>query len=177
MTEIARELYPVGYVVTPMPGGFSVDRNLADASWVIPFGIANVKSVIGHHVALDQETGALRITDTAQGVTWRVGMEGLIPTVHTAGGFTIFRGRRMAIGGTKQYGMRPDGSIGAIQDYTYNTQIVREVIERTASAQGWNPSRKRPPMTASQRIGLVAGIGGGVLALAILAVRAFGLVG
>ena len=170
MTEIARELYPAGYVLAPTPDGFTVDRNLADASWVIPIGIAQVKSVIGHQVALDPVSSSLTITDTSKDVEWRMGLDGVTPVAVASANMSTFRGRRIAMGGTKQFGMRLDGSVGAIQDYTYNTEIARECIERVAATQGWNQSASRSPMGASEKVGLGVAIGAIVLAVGILAV-------
>ncbi len=103
-------------------------------------------------------------------VEWRMGLDGVTPVAVASANMSTFRGRRIAMGGTKQFGMRLDGSVGAIQDYTYNTEIARECIERVAAAQGWNQSASRSPMGASEKIGLGVAIGAIVLAVGILAV-------
>jgi hypothetical protein len=143
-----------GYEVTETPDGFRVERDLADARYWGPLYKAGVHTLTGHEVRVDQAAGVLAITDVHRNVEWRGGNDGttqLRPfwSLHA----DTTRGRIAAVGTKKSWGVREDGTLGTIEDYTFDTGAGRATIREAAAELGW---RERMPL--DQRIGLAVAI-------------------
>ena len=149
----------LGYHVTRTPDGFTVERNLADARYWAPLHKASVHTVTGHEVRVDEAAGTVRITDVHRNVEWRAGNDGAgdVRPFWAAESRTT-RGRILAAGTTKSWGVREDGTVGAIEDYSFNTNEGRDAVRLALVELGW-----REQMPLDQKIGLVVGIGTAIL--------------
>lgn len=157
---------PLGYHVTGTPHGFTVERNLADARYWGPLYKAGVHTVTGHDVQVDESAGTVRITDVHRNVEWRAGNDGVSEVrPFWAAESRTTRGRILAVGTTKSWGVREDGTVGAIEDYSFNTNEGRDAVRRALAELGW-----REQMPLDQKIGLVVGIGTAFLTVLCFAI-------
>jgi hypothetical protein len=144
----------VGYQVTETPGGFRVERNLADARYWGPLYKAGVRTLTGHEVTSDPATGVLAVTDVQRNVEWRAGNDGVTQlrpfwALHAE----TSQGRIAAVGTKRSWGVREDGTLGTIEDYSFDTNEGRATIREAAAELGW---RERMPL--DQRIGLAVAV-------------------
>jgi hypothetical protein len=144
----------VGYEVAETPYGFRVERNLADVRYWALMQKVGVSTLTGHEVRVDPVKGTLDITDVHREIEWRAGNDGV-------SGLRPFwaldaeakRGRIIAVGAKKTWGMREDGSLGTVEDYSFDTNEGRRTIRDAAAELGW---RERMPL--DQRIGLAVAV-------------------
>ncbi len=140
----------LGYQVEETPEGFVVERNLADVRYWGLLHKAGVRTLTGHEVRVDADAGRVSITDVQRHLEWRAGNDGageLRPfwSLHAE----TTRGRVAAVGTTKSWGMREDGTLGTIEDYSFDTNAGRGAIREALEESGW-----REQMPLEQRIGL-----------------------
>jgi hypothetical protein len=160
----------LGYTVTPTPEGFTVERDLADARYWAPLHLASVKTLTGHEVQVDPGTRTVKITDVHRNVEWRAGNDGLEGwRPFWSADVEVTRGRISAIGTTRSWGVREDGTVGAIEDYAFDTNAGRSTIRESLGELGWSET-----MPLDQRIGLYVAIGTAVLL--VLCFGAWGVV-
>jgi hypothetical protein len=141
---------PLGYEVTETPHGFLVERNLADVRYWGLLHKAEVRTLTGHEVRVDEAAGRVAITDVQRNLEWRAGTDGaadLRPfwSLHQE----TSRGRIAAVGTTKSWGMREDGTLGTIEDYSFDTNAGRGTVREAMAELGWSEQ-----MPLDQRIGL-----------------------
>ncbi len=159
-----------GYTVTETPGGFTVERDLADARYWGLLHKAGVHTLTGHQVRADASTGVLAITDVHRNLQWRAGNDGttrLRPFWSARG--EASRGRISAAGATRSWGVREDGTLGTIEDYSFDTDEGRATIRDAAAELGW-----REQMPLDQRIGLAVAVA--TVVLLVLCFGGWGLV-
>jgi hypothetical protein len=140
----------IGYQVDETPAGFVVERNLADARYWGLLHKAGVRTLTGHEVRVDEAAGRVSITDVQRHLEWRAGNDGageLRPSWSLHAETT--RGRIAAVGTKKSWGVREDGNLGTIEDYSFDTNAGRGSIRAAMDELGWS---ERMPL--EQRIGL-----------------------
>ncbi len=140
----------LGYHVEETPEGFVVERDLADARYWGLLHKAGVRTLTGHEVRVDEAAGQVSITDVQRHLEWRAGDD----RAHELQPFwslhqEVTKGRIAAVGATKSWGMREDGTLGTVEDYTFDTDAGRATIRSALAELGW---RERMPL--DQRIGL-----------------------
>jgi hypothetical protein len=149
----------LGYTVTATPEGFTVERDLADARYWGPLHLASVKTLTGHEVQVDPATRTVKITDVHRNIEWRAGNDGLDEwRPFWSADTEVTRGRIVATGTTRSWGVREDGTVGTIEDYSFDTNAGRSSIRSSLAELGW-----REAMPLDQRIGLFVAIGTAVL--------------
>ncbi len=161
---------PAGYQVTETPDGFRVERDLADVRYWGLLHKAGLRTLTGHEVRVDEAAGVLAVTDVQRDVEWRAGNDGatqLRPfwSVHAQ----TSRGRIAAVGTKKSWGVREDGTLGTIEDYSFDTNAGRATIRDAAAELGW-----REQMPLDQRIGLAVAVA--TVVLLVLCFGTWGLV-
>ncbi len=165
---VRRRAVEIGYQVKETPEGFVVERNLADVRYWGLLHKAGVRTLTGHEVKVDDAAGRVSITDVQRHLEWRAGNDGageLRPSwsLHTE----TTRGRIAAVGTRKSWGMREDGTLGTIEDYSFDTNAGRGTIREALDELGWS---ERMPL--EQRIGLWVAV-----VTAVLTVLCFGIWG
>jgi hypothetical protein len=145
---------PLGYEVTETADGFVVERNLADVRYWGLLHQAGIRTLTGHEVRVDEAAGRVSITDVQRDVEWRAGNDGaadLRPfwSLHQE----VSRGRIAAVGTTRSWGMREDGTLGTIEDYSFDTNAGRGAIRGAVEELGWGEQ-----MPLDQRIGLYVAV-------------------
>jgi hypothetical protein len=156
----------LGYQVEETPDGFVVERNLADVRYWGLLHKAGVRTLTGHEVTVDQAARRVSVTDVQRHLEWRAGNDG-------AGQLRPFwslhqetsRGRIAAVGTTKSWGMREDGTLGVIEDYSFDTNAGRGTIREALDELGWTEQ-----MGLEQRIGLWVAIVTAVLTVLTFAI-------
>jgi hypothetical protein len=114
---------------------------------------------------VEQAAGQVTITDVQRDLEWRAGNDG-------AGELRPFwslhretsKGRIAAVGTKRSWGMREDGTLGTIEDYSFDTNAGRGTIRGALEELGWS---ERMPL--EQRIGLYVAV-----VTAVLLVLCFG---
>lgn len=155
--ELARRLEGAPYQVLASANTIQVVANLADARFLSWLNLNRVKVLAGTQV---QATGPgrYRQLDTRQALEWEVGLDGaLVPRAR--GSVETFAGRRWSYETRTVTVFGPDGVTTPV-DYTFSTADIAKPLHEVAKQAGW-----RTVMPAEQRIGLMAGIFGGVIAL------------
>ena len=160
----------LGYEVEATPEGFVVERNLADVRYWGLLHKAGVRTLTGHEVRVDEAARRVSITDVQRHLEWRAGN-------HGAGELRPFwslhqetaKGRIAAVGTTKSWGMREDGTLGTIEDYSFDTNEGRNAVRAALEELGWS---ERMPL--EQRIGLWVAVVTAVLT--VLCFATWGLV-
>jgi len=159
-----------GYEVKETAKGFVVNRNLADARYWGLLHKAGVRTLIGHEVCLDESAGTVSITDVQRNLEWRAGNDGateLRPfwSLHQE----VSKGRIAAVGTKKSWGMREDGTLGTIEDYSFDMNAGRSAIRVALDELGWAER-----MSLEERIGLWVAVVTAVLT--VLCFATWGLV-
>ncbi len=163
---VRRRAEEIGYRVEETPEGFIVERNLADVRYWGLLHKAGVRTVTGHEVRVDEAAVRVSITDVQRHLEWRAGNDGageLRPfwSLHTE----TTRGRIAAVGTKKSWGMREDGTLGTIEDYSFDTNAGRGAIREALDELGWSEQ-----MPLEQRIGLWVAVATAVLTVLCFAI-------
>lgn len=139
------------YLVTPTEDGFDVALDIVDAQWIGILSAAGVKRRFVHHVKV---TGPKDFTveDDSQSVEW--GADG----PRLGGSVERQLGRQIQFGAEKSWGIRPNGSVGVITEYQFNSEEGRQLVTLVGEQMGL---KQHMPTTA--KIGLYVGIGTVVL--------------
>lgn len=156
----------IGYHVEETPEGFTVERNLADVRYWGLLHKAGVRTLTGHEVRVDQAAGRVSISDVQRHLEWRAGNDGateLRPFWSLEAETT--RGRIAAVGTKKSWGMREDGTLGTIEDYSFDTNAGRATIREALAELGWSEQ-----MPLDQRIGLWVAVATAVLTVLCFAI-------
>jgi hypothetical protein len=160
----------LGYAVARTADGFTVERDLADARYWGPLHLASVRALTGHEVQVDPGTRTVKIADVHRNVEWRAGNDGLGEWQPFWSAETeVTRGRILATGTTRSWGVRADGTVGAVEDYSFDTDAGRSAIRAALADLGWSEA-----MPLDQRIGLYVAVA--TVVLLVLCFGAWGLI-
>lgn len=143
------------YTVTPTEDGFEVSIDVRVPQWSSLLYQRRAKRVFTHRVSLDPSTRTFTITDVLRDVWWKEA-GGLV----LGGGVEVNRGRVWHKSKTVTIGKRDDGQLGMVDQYTFSSEVGRQLITETARTLGWT---QRTGWEA--KAGLIAGLVGGVGAL------------
>ncbi|MCX6407758.1 MAG: hypothetical protein NTV28_12635 [Propionibacteriales bacterium] len=153
------------YVVDVVDDGFDLRLDLADRRWRTVLGQAGIERTVIHEVR--PRGDAVAITDVVRRVDWVAGAPAL------AGSASVERGRTIALGVEKVWGLDEHGMPVKVADLRFAPQEGRELITLAARQVGL-----RVALGSSELVGLVfAGIAVGGLVIGGLVVLVLWLTG
>lgn len=137
--------YGTPYDVVPTETGFDVRLDLADAQWFGILSASGLKKAFVQHVKV---TGpkSYTVTDDSQTVEWTASGPS------RSGSMERQLGRQIEFGAAKIWGIRPDGSIGPVADYQFNSEEGRQLIDLVGEQMGL-----KSQLPASAKGGLIVG--------------------
>lgn len=151
--DIAARFVGAPYVVQHAPGRIRVRADLADARFVGPGGVRDVKEVRTHDVVSTKQ-GEAAVVDRLLSVSWTAGVDGALrPRVQ--GVAKAFSGQAFEVSFRKEYGVGADGSVGEQVDWTFDRRELQQPVREALAAAGWKRT-----WSAEGRLGLVMALVG-----------------
>jgi hypothetical protein len=129
------------YVVDLVDDGFDLRLDLADRRWHTVLGRAGIERTVVHEVR--PRGDAIGITDVVRRVDWVAGAPAL------AGSASVQRGRTVALGVEKVWGLDEHGMPIKVADLRFAPQEGRELVALAAKQVGLKVT-----LGTSERIGL-----------------------
>lgn len=129
------------YVVDDVGAGFDLRLDLANRRWRTVLGQAGIERTVIHEVR--PRGDAITITDVVRRVDWTAGAPAL------AASKSVQRGRFVALGVEKAWGLDEHGLPIKVADFSYAPQEGRELVTLAAEQMGIRIARG-----ASETIGL-----------------------
>lgn len=162
------------YRVEPTERGFDLRVDLADSHWWGPLGAAGVRSLVVHHVVLDEARRRLSITDDHRDLRWDVGADGgEVPRLTASVRASRFVGRSTSVSFERTWALDETGEPRRVVDYTFRSSEGHGLIRAAARDLGWSEQRG-----TAERIALVAAaIGGGGAIITAAALITLALMG
>ena len=152
---VAERLTGTPYAAWRTSDGFVVRRDLSGEAWQADGPRTQVDTIVQNHVALDEQTWVLTITDEHLEVTWRATSGSWTPVLGSAIGFSRRRGRiteRTSVTTWSQDG---------VQHHEYDTAETHRWIRAAAEELGWVEQRGAEEK-AARRAGVFGAVIGGV---------------
>lgn len=157
---VAERLTGTPYAAWRTPDGFVVRRDLSAEEWHADRRGERVETVVQNHVALDERTWVLTITDEHVEVTWRRGTGSWVPVVGPAA-----RVERR-VGRISERRSVTTWSRDGIQRHTYDTGEAHRLVRAAAEELGWVEERGAAERSA-RRFALVGAAVGGLTLVAL----------
>ncbi|QJW35463.1 hypothetical protein [Cellulosimicrobium protaetiae] len=147
-------------VVDLRPDGFTMVLDLADARWWGVLSASGLRESFEHVVRVTPD-GRYATTDRHSELEWTVGPQGgPVPRVGARLRASSFQGRTWSFSTRTVVGGREGGTVGPVVAYAYSSATGRRIIDDAARGLGL-----RERMAPATKIGLVAAIFGGVVAV------------
>ena len=154
------------YKVLPTDDGFDLRIDLVDGRWHGLLKTVGRKTVVQNHVQLDPDTLTMRITDDHFTVRWAAGVTGPVPQLVAGFEATRTLGRTWSVSREWTFG----GNGGReVVERRFTTAEAHGLIRGVAAELGWVEKAG-----VYERIGLVAAVVGGALALVVVLLLIFG---
>lgn len=104
---------------------------IVDAKWYEYFAKAGLKKSFQVWIKLDESTHIASSHDTEYTVEWKAG----VPELSLVA--TAFRGQKTEISFGGAYGVKEDGSIGKIYEYSFSSSELKDPIKKAVLEGGW----------------------------------------
>lgn len=165
-TEVARRLHDTPYGVHPVPGGFDVVVDLADARWWGVLSRSGLTKQFRHEVRVDEAAGSYRRTDSSRTVEWRAGLgrPGDAPTPTASGEWSTQKGWVYERSSQKTIGINDAGRPDVVVDYDFDSTVGQRAIKEAAEGLGL---KKAVPGEVKVALGFA---GGAVLLVLVILV-------
>lgn len=155
------------YVVVDTPAGFDLRIDLADAAWYGLLAKAGRKKVVQHRVLVDGAARRFTMVDDHYDVEWQVGLDPSGPGVPR---LRAARQESRTLGRVHEFSMEKTVGVSTtthrpevVVDYVFRSSDGQGMIRDAAEQAGWRERRG-----AAERVGIVAGVVGGIGAVAAL---------
>lgn len=117
-----------------------------------------VRSVLVHHVVLDEQRRTFSVTDDLQTSRWAAGGD---PALRTDLELTLGRVHRRTF--RRSYGVRSDSTVGAVGERSSTSAEGRALVTEAGGQLGWTQVR-----STTELVSTIAAIVGGTAALAVV---------
>lgn len=136
--ELARVFAGSPYVVQQTAGRIRVRADLADARFLSLAGAQRVSRVYAHDIVVEEE-GRCATVDRTQQLRWSAGVDGAMRP-RLAGSASVSSGKMLGKGSRREYGLGPDGTLGAQVDWTFALAEVQVPVREVLDQAGWKVS-------------------------------------
>lgn len=147
-------------IVDLRPDGFTLRLDLADARWWGVLSRSGLRETYELLVGVSPDGRSYAISDRRTEVVWRAGPSGPVPRVGATLRASAFQGRTWSYSSKKVVGVSDAGRVETVVDYAFSTAPGHRLVSEAAASLGL-----REKMSASTRIGVVAAVVGGAMAL------------
>lgn len=160
--EVRRATANTPYMVADeTPTGFTVQIDVVDQQWWTLMKRKSLAASFQHVVRVDAAAGTYDVTDKSVQVAWEAGVDaGGVPRPVLRGSGSFAKGTFVQKSFRKEYGMDDDGNVGAVVDYSFDSNEGKRLIDGLAQHLGLTKT-----MNNTARFGLVMAVIGVVSAL------------
>ncbi|WP_435737389.1 hypothetical protein V5D56_01990 [Cellulosimicrobium sp. PMB13] len=147
-------------IADPRPDGFTMRLDLADARW---WGVLSRSGLRETHelvVRVTPDGRSYATTDRRMEVGWTAGPSGPVPHVGATLRASGFQGKTWTYSAKKVVGVSDAGRVETVVDYAFSTALGHRLVSEAAASLGL-----REKMSTSTKIGVVAAVIGGAMAL------------
>jgi len=173
--EVRRATEDQPYVVVDeSPHGFAVQLDVVDARWWSLYQRNGLEKTWRWEVAVSED-GTYTITDREATLEWRAGADATTQQPTLSFSRSGFTGTKIELSTQKTFGIRDDGSVGKVVDYSFDSREGRGIITAAADRVGLRPGGMGA-MGSQAKLGLtiaavvVGGLVVGGILLAVLLV-------
>ncbi|MGW1058590.1 hypothetical protein [Micromonospora rubida] len=159
VAQLVQRARDTPYAVTPVPGGARVGLAVADMRWHTLFHRSGL--TIEHAVVLrfDDANRIYTRQQESRGLSYRFGIDGQV--IGASLSASVFKGTQISFRRGAVVGLHDDGSL--VRRYRFDSRELTAFVDSVLVPSGWQRAMDR-----STKIGLIAGIAGGGIAVLTL---------
>ena len=104
---------------------------MVDDHWREMFGASGERKTLSVLMRLDDEKATVRSVDHEVIMSWNVGLP------HIAIQAAAFRGQKIEVGGSFEFGRKSDGGWGKVSEQRYSTDDMKAPLRKVVADSGW----------------------------------------